>query len=270
MTGKCTFIFISDSRGRGLDDYIDRYPLPPYLKPVFNVLPGTPIDKLKPVLENATANCDSYYCVIMAGICGLTERSWVDDQLHLNYPEDSRTQKVSNIVSTISELKLTHGNKLNICTIIPASLQAHFQHHNRIYDPPSDLEAQQQALENDVVQINNEIVRLNDGQITNINLSRRCLLKTKKKRQRSGSKIVYRQLAKFSYNSLPDGVHFSTDLKEICFRLIREAVIRDTSAELGSHRLQPWPVCPSQSNTSDTEEESDKDSDWDFRRKPTS
>ena len=158
-------------------------------------------------------------CVILAGICSLTEVTQIAGTKRIHYPLGSRSDKVSDVISTVKDLKRRYTNKINICTIIPASLVKYFNHHNQNKSLPPGLEDEQAALLEDINSINTVICQVNSPETTNINLSRRVLIQSKKKRQRIATEI-YRRSLRFSDDQLPDGLHFSDTLKTTCFSLI--------------------------------------------------
>ena len=229
MTDKSryTTIIVADSRGRGLEDFIGGHPRPITHEYVIEVLPGKTLQQLEPVAVNHITkyNLRSVYCVIFGGINSLTEKIRHNDRQYLRYPEDSRTRKVESIISIFTNLKERFCDRINFCTIIPASLSKFFQHHNPGDPLPDYIKSEQEALEQDITTINEVIIRLNADDIANIRLDKRVQVRSKKRRQRSGSKIVYRRTTKFNYDNLPDGVHFNNTLKTICFTLIVNTAI---------------------------------------------
>ena len=129
-------------------------------------------------------------------------------------------------------LKNQYGDHVNICTIIPADLTSYFCLHNPGQPIPDYLINEQKALEEDVLTINKAFLDLNSPVITNINFCSRAQVKSKKKRQSSGSKTVYRRVGKFNYKDLTDGVHFNPKLRDTVFGLILHTSITDTTTIL--------------------------------------
>lgn len=248
MSQRFTTIIIADSRGKGLEDFVGSYPTPIDHVYVFEIRSGKSISQLTPVIIDTISQFDInfLYCIVFAGICGLTDRMFVDNTAQLRYQSCYREEKVKSIIDVITFLKGRFGNRINFCTIIPADLAGYFRHHNRHQPVPEYLGAEQSALELDINTINDSILALNSEAITNINLSSRAQVKSKKKRQRSGAKIVYRRVVKFSYTNLTDGVHFSAELKKTAFRLIISTAIRDiftlSQSDSVSHRQQSRPM----------------------------
>jgi hypothetical protein len=275
-----TSIIIADSRGRGLEDFIGGHPTPITHEYWVEVCPEKSIPQLADLIINTieSHDIDHLYCIVFAGICGLTERVR-DGQLRtLRYPEESREKKVQETTDTISRLKFKYQNRLNFCTLVPASLADYFLYHNPATALPDYLTTEQQALEQDIIRINRTITKLNLSQgITNVNLSSRFEKKSKKKRQRSGNKVVYRRISNFKYTDLTDGVHFNDLLKSTCFTLIVNTSIRDSQTILdnptgpgsAAHRLQSWPVSTDQPVSDNSGDETSSQDDWgDFRRHP--
>jgi hypothetical protein len=141
-------------------------------------------------------------------------------------------------------------------------LSTYFDHYNPGCIRPDYLSAEQSALESDIQRVNALISSTNSGINTNINLVSRFQVKSKKKRQRSGKKVVYRRVTKFSNRELVDGVHFTEKQKKICFGLIVNTAIREltiVSSRSDSHRLQSRPVgaghFPGSAQSSDVDED---------------
>lgn len=234
MSHRFTTAIIADSRGRGLENFVGIHPTPANHDYVIEIRPGKSLSQLLPVIFDTISlyNPDYLYCIVFAGLCGLTDKMSVNNTSILRYKSCYREEKVSNTIDTIQFLKDSYGDHINICTIIPADLTGYFKYLNKSKPVPEYLAAEQLALEADIITINKAIIALNSKEITNINLSSRAQVKSKKRRQRSGSKVVYRRIAKFSYNELPDGVHFSAKLKSVTFGLIVNTAIQDITNSL--------------------------------------
>ena len=260
MTHQFTTIIIADSRGRGLDDFVGQHLRPINHQYVIDIQSGKSPAQLVPIVTNTIARYDlsKTYCILFAGICGLTIKIRAEGKHQLRYPIDSRSNRVSTVLAAYSELKEKFGPHINFCTIIPASLADYYHYFYPAEPTPDYAKPEQAALEEDILHINQQHIGLNQGILTNINLANRCLVNSKKKRQRSGKKVVYRRVRKFVYTELFDGVHFTAKLRDICFRLILDTAIRDISNLFSSL----------ESEESDTSSSSDDD-DRDFKRKPS-
>ena len=245
-----TTIFVSDSRGKGIDDFVGNHPTPVNHQYVFVIRPGKSLAQLTPAIIDTINSHDinKLYCIVSAGICGLTDKTRVKGKLALRYKSIFRDEKVTTNIDVAKFLKSSYGDKINICSIIPADLVKYYQFHNRDSVIPEFLVQEQLALEEDVETINKVLLDLNSISVTNINLSSRLQTKSKKRRQRSGAKIVYRRVSKFVYTRLTDGVHYSPDLRNLLFGLIIDTAIRDITSTLAhsqpeeAHRQQPRPV----------------------------
>ena len=229
-----TTIIVADSRGRGLDDFIGNHPTPEDHQYVLQIKPGKSLSQLCPLIIHSVDSYDKdyTYCIVFAGICGMTDKT-TDKTVSrkaniLRYQETYWQDKININIDTAKFLKKSYGDHINFCTVIPADLVAYFCHHNPDLPIPDYLASEQKALEEDINIINKAFLDINSPAITNINLSRRAQVRSKKKRQRSGSKIVYRRVTKFSYKELIDGVHFSPKLQATVFGLILDTSIRDT------------------------------------------
>ena len=205
---------------------------------------------------------------MFAGICGLTDKSTSNNTKALRYQSSFRDDKVTCNIDVAKFLKGSFGDRINLTSIVPADLIAYFRFHNRGRPVPNYVIPEQLALEEDINTINKVLLDLNSKAITNINISSRFQMKSKKKRQRSGTKVVYRRVARFVYSELVDGVHFSDKLKNQVFGLIIDTAIRDISSTnqhlAESHRQQPRPVGFQDlqivvDNTTSTESDSDSD-----------
>ena len=245
-----TTIFVSDCRGKGIDDFIGRHPTPVNHQYVFLIRPGKSLAQLAPAIIDTINSHDikRLYCIVSAGICGLTDKTNIGGKPALRYRGVFRDDKVTGTIDVARFLKSSFGDNINICSIIPADLVKYYRYHNHNSPIPDFLFLEQLALEEDVVTINKALLELNSNLLTNINLSSRIQKKSKKKRQRSGPKVVYRRVAKFVYTQLIDGVHYSAHLKNLVFSLIIDTAIRDITSTLtqpqpeATHRQQPRPV----------------------------
>ena len=250
MSDIFTTIIIADSRGRGLDDFVGNHPTPINHKYVLQIKPGKSLAQLTPTIISTinAYDSDKTYCIVFAGICGLTDRIINRGKNYLRYKEAFREEQVTCNIDAAKFLKNSFGDKINLCNIVPADLINYFSIHNQGCPIPEYLVQEQLALEEDITTINKVLLDLNSKTITNVNICSRFQVKSKKKRQRSGSKVVYRRVAKFNYSELIDGVHFSNKLKNQIFGLILNTAIRDLSSPSPNlhfeeaHTQQPRPV----------------------------
>ena len=193
---------------------------------------------------------DNYYCIVHAGICSLTIRTAVGHPTSLRYPLIERENKVREILQTINELKITFRNRINICTIAPASLIKFFVTRHPTVPLPRGLDKEQDALIEDIFFINSIIKQLNsDWGNPNINLSGRLFSHSKKKLRKS-RKRSHKRVTKLKECHLVDGIHFSDEIRDICFRLITNTA----AAELIKLYTPPSPLTQ-ESTTSDSQDD---------------
>jgi hypothetical protein len=145
-----TVIVISDSRGRGLSKHIEHYSSTEF---IFKILPGRTLQDIAAVVHETLPKYQNtnYYCIILAGICSLTVKSFNS----LRYYLVDRETKVQSINDTINDLKSRYGTRINICTFVPACLIKYFNIKNPGQsEVPECLIPEQEALLEDIVSIN--------------------------------------------------------------------------------------------------------------------
>ena len=243
-------IALTDSRGRGLRAYLDRNSQ--NYDTTIKLLPGRTLQQIARVANNILPNYfdTNYYCVIHAGICSLTIRTAIGHPTSLRYPLIDREDKVREVIETITDLKETYKNRINICTIAPASLVKFFHTRHPGVPLPRGLDEEQLALTEDIHTINSVIKQLNcDWQNPNINLCARFFSHSKK-RLRKSKRRAHKRVTKLKDCHLVDGVHFSDEIREVCFKLITNTA----ASELV--RLYRPPIPSTQeSTTSDSSED---------------
>ena len=229
MSSDFVTILFTDSRGKGLVRFIQNYQTPDNIRYFVDVKSGWSLQRFAPRIIEVINRHDIelVYGIVFAGICGLTERTNEGNVSILRYPGASRDTKVNETCDIIRSLKDRFRNHINFATIVPANLPAYFQHHNPGISVPAFLYSEQSGLEADIRSINDIITFINCGTISNINLINWISLKSKKRRQRSGRKVVYRKVVKLTYRDFIDGVHFSEKLKRKFFRLFLHISITD-------------------------------------------
>ena len=247
-------IILTDSRGRGLQGYLENNP--GNFTPVIKFLPGRTLEKIASI-ANATLpaykNCN-FYCIIHAGICSFTIRTAVGHPSSLRYLLCERETKLRQIINTIGQLKSAYTNRLNICTITPASLTKFFKLKHPHAPLPRGIEEEQIALLDDIFMVNTYIKQLNADHLNpNINLSARFFSHSKKKQHKSKSKATKR-VTKFKDTHLVDGLHFDSEIRETCFRLIASTA----NSELQKLYLPPSPAGSSSSSLFSLDPEDNK------------
>ena len=257
---KDLLIIVTDSRGIGIDNFISRNNLEDDFKIVTRVIRGCDLSRAANIARSlmqsyAHRNC---YCILFVGICSLTEKERSRTARAIRYPLKNRTTKLECITQVLGDLKTEFGDRVNVPTIIPASLKKFFTFSNPHCKVPSHLlEEQLQPL--DDVKTVNDIIKENHLQSvsTTINLASRFYSSSIKKNRKtkSGAK---RRVEKFNDSNLFDGLHLADEIKSTCFSLIFEGARRDLD------RLRIPETAKSSS------EDSESESEWDFKRKAVS
>ena len=176
MEGK--ILFVSDSRGRDIDAYINYDE-----KFECNVARGATLRKASDIamrMQRKKPRVMYDLTVIAAGICNLTKRTTTRGTTKISYTtnKEEREAKISDIKHCITRLRNSSLTPITFCTIIPASIKK----HNNL-DNETSAEQQQQALLEDLRKINNFIKQNNwEANIKTIDWSR-YTLKHSKKRQ---------------------------------------------------------------------------------------
>ena len=95
-------LVFSDSRGRGIQEFIQQHPESCKYDNIVRILPGRDLIQIAHAATQAINDLpsDKFYCVIFAGICGLTERTTISGTRRIHYPLDNRTSKTENIITT--------------------------------------------------------------------------------------------------------------------------------------------------------------------------
>ena len=258
---KDLLIIITDSRGTGIDNFIQSNNLDDDFKIVTRVIRGCDILRAAKIARSLMQSYShrNYYCILFVGICSLTEKGKSKSIRSIHYPIEKREPKLDIITQALSDLKAEFGDRINVPTIIPASLEKFFAFSNPDRLVPNVLKEEQFLLLDDIKSINEGIKETNArSSITStINLAGRFYSHSIKKNRKtkSGAK---RRVEKFCDNQLYDGLHLASDIKSTCFSLIFEGAKRDLDRLKSSLKQSP-------SRTSS--EDSGSESDWDFKRK---
>ena len=238
-------IALTDSRGRGLRAYINKN-CQNYVA-IIRLLPGRSLQQIATIASTLLPKYkqSNFYCIIHAGICSLTIKTAVGHPNSLRYPLFDREERVREVIETITNLKASYTNRINICTIAPASLHKYFHTKHPATPIPRGLDEEQEALIEDLFIINRVIKELNaDWLNPNINLSARFFAHSKKRQRKSKTK-TYKRVTKLKDNDLVDGLHFSNKIRATCFKLIT----RTAASELVKLYRPPSPSTSESSST---------------------
>ena len=160
----------TDSRGRGLREYITRSNFFPQSHIHLGIFPGGKFDH---VSSKALQQVDgifrqdklaSVYCYVGAGICNLTTKSKFMHGTNINYVQNS--ENVANLKNNIVNFyHTTHKNGIHakIIHIPPVSLLAYnkYSTSNQMYDMQDTISTEQAKLEENLDSINDYISKIN-------------------------------------------------------------------------------------------------------------
>ena len=124
-------LILTDSRGKGLEEVIkDRSLDSQNIKPTIITRPGITLEHCVDIAitkgNDPTHQFD--LIIIQAGICDFTVRNRQGNIKILNY---IRNEQVAKIESYLVRLRQNLGSKINVATIIPASLSKYLSFHQR-------------------------------------------------------------------------------------------------------------------------------------------
>ena len=251
-------LVLTDSRGRGLEKLCSHSEFDS-LDVIVKVLPGKDLPSIAKIANELISkfSTTNYYCVISAGICGLTVKAPCEGHRSLRYPTDTREEKIITNKTVINELFSKFGARVNITTIVPASLGKYFATYNPNVKIPECLQNEQLALEEDINKLNDIIVASNKERgVTTISICKKFQSISKKKNRRTNTG-TQRRVSEFKDNQLVDGVHYTEHMKTVCFT----SILNTAKWDLQSLTSQ------SASTTTVSSEETSSDSDRDYKRK---
>lgn len=194
-------IIASDSRGRGFQQHIQSYrPFPLHWKISLLVKPGATIEKLTRETENILHNNlekDKSQCtnvMIFAGICNLTEKFTHQFGTEICYYSSEKVYTTIQAINQSFQKLQTFNCKVHFATISPVSLSSYINFQQKkgnlqkSIHQLEDISYQQKSLENDIIQINEEICRLNTlNGTSSVRLDKDVTKFSTKKRGRNGA-----------------------------------------------------------------------------------
>ena len=206
-----TIRILTDSRGRGLEHRIlSELDSSKNIRIIFNVYPGTTLEKLRHKLPRGQAALT----LIIAGICNFTTSSKEGRKRIVTYNTalNVRQERKDSIKSTILDLLDNYGSCI-VSTIAPAKLTTLDN---------LDQKDDQQALLADLQEINTFIKEESEKRNINIlNLAKTFFLSSRKRRGKS-RKTVWR----FAEEALPDGVHLNPKLQDRWAKIIATCITK--------------------------------------------
>ena len=240
MTRKKIIIF-TDSRGRGLQPYLEsRFPRQQLIIKVL-VFPGANVDKLAEQV-NKKVDITHDLVIICGGICSLTSKVKEDNKKILKYI--SSEENTLHIKDTLTSLAGKLQGRIIISTIPPASLNRYYKHYNDNQEPPTYLKEQQSDLLQDLSDINQCITTLNKAAtFKNLDIHSKCFNKTLDSNKK-GQRNTERRRKIFLENELTDGVHPNSNLQSKWFQrfnaVINAWLSNISSSETDTELSEPW------------------------------
>ena len=226
-------VIATNSRFRGLEDYLLQNRIPGSRTTIVKVIPGGTLLSCYYALKS------SFYGIlgsrlqelpfsftIAAGICDFTTKMKNGQASELAYPQSKLDQVIADIdfisAMAIAELK----NPVRFCTIPPSDMFRYREHQFRRHrhgEPLMSNEvllAQQKQLECDITLANDHIYQLNTkNEVRTIRLEKNLSVSSTK----SHGKLNRRRkvVKSYVYDQLYDGVHANGDLSLQWFSVVR-------------------------------------------------
>lgn len=217
---KTVVLVLTDSRGRGLSEFLEQtaFKDDQSCEVLVSVVPG---GKLPGLLDQAsrylTGECrvkgktiDNV--VVEAGICSLTTRRTIttegQSRTELRYVRD-----VDNLIAIAESVISSYHQfpeRINIATIVPASLKKYSEYHNgEALSSDATLKGEQDHLLEDIGKLNDIIIGENKElpNTQTIDLWRTVIKSSLKRVTKSPEDRERRRVQKFTEKNLHDGVH---------------------------------------------------------------
>jgi len=234
---------ISDSRGRGLKDYIKKRYIEDFPEacniPIFeNCLPGGNFNTLCYQLKESTRVAKSQYphhnitALLFGGICSFTHKISKPTKQEISYASNPR--RIVNIKHALQDINtycVSQNIRLITTTIPPASINKNvdfnMQHRKLLHSAFTDNERndKQNELEQDVTEVNNFMTSC-EAHAVNLHTEVQHTKRRRNGRSRTGTTKAPQISPKtrFCYKELTDGVHPTEALKTVIFKKIFTAI----------------------------------------------
>lgn len=222
-------LVVTDSRGSDLRGALQPVKIgsPCNIKVAF--LPGANLEKI--AVETIQEERRNYYSriIIFGGICSFTDKVDTQEEKRLYYPLATSEAKKNRALETIKDLYRRFGDRINVCTVPPASLTKYYRVKNHTDSLPEGIEEEEKKLLEDIEALNDEIRTINqEAGVTTLNTSSRVY---KHSLKRYKNKATTRRVSKFSDENLPDGLHFNRQLKERINSIVVDIICQDLEAD---------------------------------------
>jgi hypothetical protein len=272
---KNCILVLTDSRGKGLQELIDRQPVGYNICDIIvQTIPGA---KLSDTIKSAELYLGGKkfgrgYSVklvcIQAGICDLTTLKLSGNNRYIEYHR--KEDVVKELLDKIARVYSLHSGRINISTIAPASIEQSLKTRGLPVELIEDLSSQQLNLLEDIEKINKLIIECNIAcGIESIDLAQKVFSDSIKKKEKRRRRV-------FAGKRLSDGVHATDKLQNSWHKLSAAVIVRLATSltqahSHSGHRTARLPAAQTKhyQGHSDSEEEVE-DEDRSFKRRKTS
>lgn len=262
-----SIIIAMDSRGANLNRFLHSHHLELPQHKYNNktiVIPGAQLNTLKNAIDKTiqTSKNHTNTIIIAAGICNLTHKVHHATGMEVTYTHTP--EKVASIIANMEQIYTNFHQKYNSQTtfacIPPVSLTKHKDFNkdrNKLSSSiftTEETQLQQKHLEEDIKQLNQAIIHINNSHsLRSIRWDRDIMKTTTKLRGRN--KQNRKQITKFTYKHLYDGIHPNILLANKWYTFLCRAVTLDSTNKL--------------SELSSSDDDQDEADSWDFKRTTT-
>ena len=227
-----TTYIVTDSRGRRLEHYLRGKPRISrsditFLQVICCSIPGATTTKVQVHLTQHLSRVNPDTIIIAIGICNLTTKTVLNGRNILLYEtnKEKREEIVKGTCDGLEDIKAVHEDeqrKVLFATFPPCSLVKYFTSRNPGAQVPEYLIEEQEALIQDVEEINSTIKRINEeSNYPTIDWDK-YVYHQSVKRRRSGT--VRKKIRRFVDLNLPDGLHFNDKLQDQVFNRLYQQI----------------------------------------------
>lgn len=262
-------LIATDSRGRGLKDFLAKTTLFPQSHVHLGIFPGGNFSTVSNKVWNEVLSLQSLndkieiHAYVAAGICSLTKK--------IRHPNKSyeifyhrNTENLDQLKQDITDFYRDsvyhniYGKVVHIPPVSLAKCNANCNSPSSISSPA--LATQQLHLEEDIKSLNNQISTINKQfQKTSVRWDKD--LQTTKQKLRGRNKKIKVLKSTPCYNDLYDGVHPNVQLSEKWFRFLCTSI----ESDLKEFNQKTLPVSI-ESESSEEDSDCETPDSWDYKR----
>ena len=233
---KCKILLVTDSRGRGIAEYLQNQQLDCEINT--KILSGADLNRLLETIYKQFDDYDFYF--VCGGICSFTVRKTINENSVLCYEPDLEiTGRITTLIHSYYEV---FGQKLQLATIPPAHLENYnIWHNGTLQEYGYNVDEQQELLYNHLDEVNQHIIAENIAlDLETLNWSEKTFSRAVKDNRR---------VIRFKRSRFSDGVHPDTPLREKLFTrvadIIRNILKRRQNFKFDREKSQedPLPCC---------------------------